>query len=45
MTMRKALRQRFSLSDALWRRARYGGDASILGKTIEVDHGLSKVIA
>jgi predicted permease len=31
------------LSDALWRR-RFGGDASILGKTIEVDHGLSKVI-
>jgi len=31
------------LSDAVWRR-RFDSDASIVGKTIEVDHGLSTVI-
>jgi predicted permease len=31
------------LSDALWRR-RFGADASIVGRTVEVDHDLSTVI-
>jgi putative ABC transport system permease protein len=31
------------LSDALWRR-RFGGDASIVGRTVEVDHGRSTVV-